>query len=183
MSKKETYITKLRQSRTDHLRWINQIKLLVSGIDVDVKTIAINESESTFGKWLYSCGMIFSTQNIKNSVYDIEHYFKACFEDYLKIYATLVQGHSSGFLSNLFSNSKPSQSDLILAQQHYQTLVQTSDKMLSSLRLFESQLLAMGEKKFDELILHDTSAISLSQEEPESVEKKVFRYRGQVIEE
>lgn len=181
MSKKETYIIKLRHSRTEHQRWINQIKLLVSGIDVDVKSIAINETESAFGNWLYSCGMIFSTQNIKKSVYDIEKYFKLCFEDYLKIYGTLIKTGSSGFLSGMFSSSKPSNSDLIIAQQYYEGLIATSDKMLSCLRLFESQLLAMGEQKFEELILHE----QLPQEQIESAseEKKVFRYRGQVIEE
>ncbi len=183
MSKKETYIIKLRKSRTEHQRWINQVKLLVSGIDVDVKAIALNESESAFGKWFYSCGMIFSTQSIKKSVYDIEHYFKQCFEDYLKIYSTLIKTGSSGFLSGMFSSSTPSNSDLIIAQQHYEALIRTSDKMLSSLRLFESQLLAMGEHKFDELVLHEQVSQVPVEEVSETEEKKVFRYRGQVIEE
>lgn len=183
MSKKETYITKLRQSRTEHLRWMNQIKLLVSGIEIDVKAISINESESSFGEWLYSCGMIFSTQSIKNSVYDIERYFKKCFEDYLNIYSTVVKTNSSGFLSGMFSSSKPSNSDLIIAQQHYEDLVHTSDKMLSSLRRFESQLLAMGEQKFDELILHENTPTPSQKTVTQSDEKKMYRYRGQIIEE
>ncbi|HFU77637.1 MAG TPA: hypothetical protein ENK68_03945 [Epsilonproteobacteria bacterium] len=187
MSKKDTYITKLRQSRTDHLRWLNQIKLLVSGIQVDVDKIEINASESQFGNWFYTCGMIFSTQNIKKSVYEIENSLTACFEIYLKIYSTLIKTNSSGFLSGMFASSKPSNSDLLIAQQYYQTLIETSDKMLASLRLFESQLLAMNGEKFDELILHtnnDTQKLEQTLENTaEFEEKKVYRYRGQVIEE
>lgn len=155
MSSKETFIVHLRKARTHHLKWLNQIKLLVSGIGMDKEAISINQSESLFGVWLYDEAVIFSSTVSKNVLQEIETLHTECFEHYLKIYHMLFNQKSGGLFGSLMGPKKPGASELMLARQFYEELVKASDALIGRLRVFESQLLATSEAKFEELVLNE----------------------------
>ncbi|MBD3800930.1 MAG: hypothetical protein IE886_05665 [Campylobacterales bacterium] len=45
MASKENYIQNIRNARTHQLKWINQIKLMVSGISQEKEAVPVNQSE------------------------------------------------------------------------------------------------------------------------------------------
>jgi hypothetical protein len=153
MTTKEHFINHLRKARTQHLKWLSQIKLLVSGVAVDKEQIAVNPSEAAFGLWLYDEAMVFSGNAGSSAlIEEIESLYLECFDRYFKIYHTLP-AKSSGFVSAILGAKKASAAEMTVAQQYYEDLVGTSDGLINRLRRFESQLLATSEAKFAELLL------------------------------
>jgi hypothetical protein len=180
MTTKERFIVHLRQARVQHQRWLNEIKLMVMGISADRERVALNPSESPFGMWLYDEAMVFAVSSSKNVLEEIASFHGECHDHYFKIYHTLY-GKSGGFLQGMLGARKPGASELMLAQKFYEELVPVSDNLLNRLRVFESQMLATVETKFDELLF----ALEAPEEEAPAapVSKKVQRmYRGQPVE-
>ena len=183
MSTKEQFIVRLRRARAQHLKWLNYVKLMVTGISVDAAQLPVNQSESVFGSWLYEEAMVFSTSNSKNVLSEIDAYHTLCYGHFLKIYHTLNSAKSGGLLQNVFGSRKANDNELILAQKYYEELVAASDAMINRLRLFESQMLATAESKFDELVLTcDEPSAHLNIIQPAAPVSKVQRmYRGQPV--
>ena len=74
MNAKEQNIQRLYKARTTHLKWVNSLKLLVSGFDIDKKTLTPLLQDSEFGKWFYNEAMQFSQFNSKNVLEELETY-------------------------------------------------------------------------------------------------------------
>lgn len=181
MSKKDSYLELLRQARVEHKKWINQIRLIVSGLEKNRNTIPINPSESAFGDWLYSKAIAYSIANSKLVLTDMEISFDRCYEEYHKIYAVLFKESQSGILSSIFTSSKASTSDYKVAGQYYEVLLKNSDNLLNKLRIFENQLVATNFEKFDRAISDEESE---NEEEIKAPKQKEQRYyRGSLIEE
>jgi len=180
MTTKERFIVHMRQARSQHLKWLNTIRLMVMGIAVDREEVALNPSESPFGLWLYDEAMVFVTSSSKNVLGEIADLHNRCHEHYIKIYHTLY-GNNGGFLRNMFGGSRPGSSELILAQRYYEELVADSDALVNRLRLFESQMLAAPDAKFDELVVAAEEPETAAAKAP-AVSPKVQRmYRGQPV--
>jgi len=185
MSSKENFISKLHKAGYEHKKWLNSIKVLVSGMSVEKESIPLNEMDTPFGHWLYSDAMVFSTQSSKSVLEDISKLYTECYESYLKIYGIMFAGKNNGFLSGLFSNNKASSSELLLAQKYYEELVVISDNLIKRMRTFENQMYATSSEKFDHLCPETSSAPEQSRnEEADATPEKVQRYyRGTLIEE
>lgn len=180
MSTKEQFIGRLRKARTHHLKWLNQIRLLVSGITADKESIAVNQSESAFGVWFYDEAMAFGNSTSKNVLGEMDKLYGSCFDHYFKIYHTLFSNSSGGFMNAILGPKKPAAGELMMAQKFYEELVVSSDALMGKLRLFESQLLATGEDKFAELMVPET-AEEAPIEKPSSGSSVKRMYRGQPI--
>jgi hypothetical protein len=185
MSSKENFISKLHKAGYEHKKWLNSIKVLVSGMSVDKESIPLNEMDTPFGHWLYSDAMVFSTQSSKSVLEDISKLYTECYESYLKIYGVMFAGKNNGFLSGLFSNNKASSSELLLAQKYYEELVVISDNLIKRMRTFENQMYATSSEKFDHLCPEASPAPMQNRgEEADAASEKVQRYyRGTLIEE
>lgn len=181
MSLKEHYIQEAKEAKIEHKKWVNQIRLIISGLETNKELIALNPSASHFGNWLYSNTLGYTVSNSKLVLDDIELLFDKCYEEYHHIYTLLLKEQNSGILASLFGVKKASSSDYKIASQHYETLLLYSDKLLSKMQLFENQLSATSVEKFAKA-LEDNK---ISQNEP--VEKKKSKeqryYRGHLIEE
>lgn len=180
MSKKDDYLELLRQARVEHKKWINQIRLIVSGLEKNRTKVPINPSESAFGDWLYSKAIAYNIANSKLVLTDIEMLFDRCYEEYHKIYAVLFKESESGILSSIFGSSKASTSDYKIAGQYYETLLENSDKLLNKLRLFENQLVATNFEKFDRAISDEVTEVEEEVKAPKQKEQRY--YRGSLIE-
>jgi hypothetical protein len=187
MATKEVFIQKLKQARNAHISWVNNIKLLVSGIDMDSADIPLSKIDSAFGKWLYNEGMVFSTASTKSTLEEIDGLHSKLHDTYMPIYQIFYQNKSGGMFNNLFgSKHRASQNELLLAQRYYEEIVVLSDKLKSKLRVFESQLLATTDEKFEEFAAYFAAASTTSEPEDDSEavihdDGKPRYYRGQRI--
>lgn len=185
MSSKENFISQLHHAGYEHKKWLNSIKVLVSGINGDKNSIPLNEMDTLFGHWLYHDAMVFSTQSSKLVLAEIAKLYTECYELYFKIYSVMFAGKSDGFLAGLFSNNKASNSEILLAQKYYEELVNISDTLIKRMRIFENQMYATSSEKFDRLVPQaDIIPVENSAEKTPEVPAKVQRYyRGSLIEE
>jgi len=189
MSKKDSFIEQARQARVNHNKWINQIRLIVSGLEKDKNTIALNQSESPFGVWLYTKATIYSISNSKMVLDEIETLYNECYEEYHKIYAVLFKDDGGGLIKSLFGAKKASNAEYQLAEQHYEALLGKSDQLLNKLKVYENQLNATSSEKFDKALEdHDEPDMkSMSNAEIEAMlneqakSKEQRYYRGSLI--
>jgi hypothetical protein len=184
MSSKENYIQGIRTARTQQLKWLNQIKLMVSGVSMEKDAIPVNQTDSAFSQWLYNDAMVFSTSNAKTIIDEMGDLHTRCYDIYLRIYGTLF-GAQKGGLMGMFTHKKAGASDLMLAQNYYAELVTASDQLVNRLRAFESLMLATPESKFDELIIAPSPAPQMAAAEAaasDSGAKQKIYFRGRLIE-
>ncbi len=152
MTNKEKFIHNMHQARTAHIRWVNAIKLLVSGIDVDEKQITLDATHSQFGVWYYNEAMLFSLGTSKLALEDIENFLMELHDKYTKIYPIYYGSRKRNLLSEfLGGRTRASAHEIELSQRFYEDIIQLSDKLKQKLRIFEAQLMSLSDEKFDEL--------------------------------
>jgi hypothetical protein len=152
MTNKEKFIHNMHQARTAHIRWVNAIKLLISGIDVDEKQITLDITHSTFGAWYYSEAMLFTIGSSRMVLEEIELLLMELHDKYTRIYPIYYGNRKRTILSGfLGGRTRASVPEIELSQRYYEEIIQISDKLKQKLRIFESQLMSLPEEKFDEL--------------------------------
>lgn len=149
MTNKEKSIHNLHQARTAHIRWVNAIKLLISGIDVSADSIAISPTDSPFGQWFYDEAMLFSLGTSRMVLEEMEMILLALHDKYMKIYPIYFGNKKKGLLGGLIgSKTKASEHEIELSQHFYEEIITLSDKLKHKLRIFESQLVSLNDDKF-----------------------------------
>jgi hypothetical protein len=152
MTSKEKFIHNMHQARTGHIRWVNAIKLLISGIDVDEKQITLDATHSAFGVWYYNEAMLFTLGSSRMVLEEIELLLTKLHDKYTKIYPIYYGNHKRTILSGfLGGRTRASASEIELSQRYYEEILDISDKLKHKLRIFESQLISLSEEKFNEL--------------------------------
>ncbi len=150
MTNKEKSIHNLHQARTAHIRWVNAIKLLVSGIDVSSDTIELSPTDSLFGKWYYEEAMLFSLGTSRMVLEEIEEVLLSLHDKYMKIYPIYYAQKKKTLIGGLLgAKNKASEHEIELSQRYYEEIIILSDKLKHKLRILESQLMSLGEDKFD----------------------------------
>lgn len=153
MTNKEKFIHNLHQARTAHIRWVNAIKLLISGIDVDEKQITLDATHSEFGLWYYNEAMLFSLGTSQMVLEEIENIFTELHDKYTKIYPIYYRNKKRNILNEfLGGRTRASAHEIELSQRFYEEIVGLSDKLKHKLRIFEAQMMSLSEEKYDELI-------------------------------
>lgn len=151
MTTKERFIHNLHQARTAHIRWVNSIKLLISGIDVNEKQISLDATASEFGVWFYNEAMLFSLGTSRMVLEDIEKLFISTHDKYTKMYPIYYnKGRKNLFGTLLGRKNDISDHEREFAQRYYEEIVILSDQLKHKLRIFEAQLMSLSEEKFDE---------------------------------
>jgi hypothetical protein len=150
MTSKEQTLHHLYQARTAHIRWVNTIKLLVSGIDVPVTTIPLSPADSDFGRWYYTDAVRFSLGVSQMVLDEIETLLLAMHDKYTRIYPIYYGSKKKSLFGGLLGGrTKASEPEIEFSVRHYEEIVVLSDKLKHKLRIFESQLMSMGEEKFE----------------------------------
>ncbi len=148
---KEQAIHRLQKARTSHVRAINDVKLLVSGLYLDESQFKLGQTKTEFGKWFYEEAMIFSTGNSRIHLEAIESLLLELHDHFTKIYQIYFANQSGGIMGLFGKKNKPSDAEKELARRLYDEMIALSDQLKQKLRVFESQLLSMPEEKFVEL--------------------------------
>lgn len=181
MTNKENSIHNLHQARTAHIRWVNAIKLLVSGIEVSSDTIALSPTDSLFGKWFYDEAMLFSLGTSRMVLEEIENILLSLHDKYMKIYPIYYGQKKKNIISGLLgAKSKASEHEIELSQRYYEEIITLSDKLKHKLRILESQLMSLAEDKFDVLAgftnTETSVALELKIPEPINNEEEAYYY-------
>lgn len=180
MSAKAAFIQHFRHARTKHLQWLNQIKLMISGIEQ--QGVALNQAESAFGSWLFDQALMLSSGSSKRMIDELIALHTECYDHYIRIYHILHK--EAGLIQGIFGIGKKASSyELQLAQRYYETLIERSDLLLSRTRQLESYLLAAPESEFESMLI-ETAVPAVPETAPthRSVSKGANYYRGQRIE-
>lgn len=179
MTHKEKFIHNFHQARTSHIRWVNTIKLLISGINVSAEDIAISPTESEFGKWFYNDAMHFSQGNSRMVLEDIETLLLLLHDKYTKIYPIYFRSKKKSFIGELWGrDNHASEHEIELSHHYYEEIVTLSDKFKHKLRILEAQFLSYGEEKFDLIaeFSHIESAAPIDLKLPEPINNKEDAY-------
>lgn len=158
MHVKETYIRNLQQARTEHIRWVNNVKLLITGIDISLQKLPLNPTESAFGQWYYDKAILFTSTNSRIVLEDIEKIYHEIYEIYMKIYQIFQLKKTSGLFANLMKK-KISAHEQELANRYYEEMIKISDQLSAKLKIFENQLHATPSEKFEELSKYETGKL------------------------
>jgi hypothetical protein len=146
MTSKERFVHNLHQERSTHIRWVNTIKLLVSGIDINEKHITPDATTSEFGVWFYQEAMLFTLDTPRMVLEDIEELFHTLYDKYMKIYSIYYGQKKKPFLGSLLgAKAKVSEHEMELSHRYYEEIVVLSDKLKHKLRILESQLMSFSE--------------------------------------
>ncbi len=147
---KEQTIHNLHKARTAHVRTLNSVKLLVSGLNVDESQFKLGQTETAFGKWFHEEAMLFSTGNSRIHLEAMEATLLQLHDHFTKIYQ-IYFANSSGIMGMFGKKNKPSDAEKELAKRLYDEMIVFSDELKQKLRVFESQLSSMPEEKFAQL--------------------------------
>lgn len=179
MNPKDSYITQLKKAHAEHKKWLNQVRLVVSGIVDKTDTIPVDAAQTPFGMWLYAKGLVFTTIRTSEVIAEIEQLYKECYDVYLKIYA-LLGNKKKGLLSFWVQPAYANSTELKAAQEHYETLVAVADTLSQKLRVLEAQMAATSESQFEPF-----GNLEEPKEKPEETKTptKRYCYRGTIIEE
>ncbi len=145
---KEQTIHNLHKARTAHVRTLNTVKLLVSGLNVDESQFKLGQTETAFGKWFHEEAMLFSTGNSRIHLEAIETLLLQLHDHFTKIYKIYFANNSGGIMGLFGKKNRPSDAEKELAKRLYDEMIAFSDELKQKLRIFESQLSSMPEEKF-----------------------------------
>ena len=147
MSKKQENIQKLYKARTDHLKWINDIKFLITGVysNIPLPNPVLHESE--VGKWFYSDALQFSQFNSRLVLDEIENILEGMYEVYSDIY-TIFSNQKENKLKSLFGVRKGlSNYESKQVSHYYDEIIVLSDRFKNKLKILESQVMALDDEK------------------------------------
>jgi hypothetical protein len=179
MSAKERNLNNLYKARVAHLKWVNTVKLLVSGFNVEKShmTLPIIQ-DSEVGAWYYNQALQFSQFKSQSVVEEMESILEAMFNYYAKIYAIYFGEKPSSFRSFFGKKDKGvNENEKELASRYYEDIVKLSDEFKQKLNTFERQMTALPESDHAQV-----SDFSMLDPEPEA-EKKVLRKKEEEVEE
>lgn len=147
MGVKEKNLNNLYKARVAHLKWVNTIKLLVSGFHVEKSHMTLPIIQDTeVGAWYYNQAIQFSQFKSQSLLEEMENILEAMYNYYAKIYAIYFNEKKSSIRSLFGQKGKDvSANDKELASRYYQDIVKLSDEFKQKLNTFERQMTALPE--------------------------------------
>ncbi|UFH59664.1 hypothetical protein [Sulfurovum mangrovi] len=149
MSAKEKSLNRLYKARVAHLKWVNTIKLLVSGFKVDQSHLTLPIiQDSEIGRWYYNEAIQFAQFRSQSVLVEMETLLEEMFNIYTKIYEIYFTHKQSTFKTLLgIKNHTVNRHEMELAGRYYEDIVKLSDEFKGKLHTLERQLLAMQENE------------------------------------
>jgi len=153
--KKTEILEHLRAAKVAHINWVQRAKLLISGLDIKEESIPVNSTECRFGKWFYGDGQLLNAirNNPTESMQNIEKLHFELHDIYLNIFKTYYSTQEQGFFSKLFGKEKKiSESEHIMALQHFDRIKEISNKLIEEINVLERRISAISDAEIKELV-------------------------------
>ncbi|WP_345975802.1 hypothetical protein [Sulfurimonas sp. HSL3-7] len=148
---KERYVWNMQQAKTSNMRQLHSLKLLVSGLDIDKSHFTPELAETVFGKWFYGEAVLFSSENSRPCLNDIEETMLRFHGHFSEIYAIYYGRRAGGLLGLLGIKRKPAPAQTASAQRHYDAMVALSDRLRELMHRLEAILKKMPDETFSKL--------------------------------
>ncbi len=150
---KENYVRNMQQAKTSIVRELHSLKLLVSGLDIDIDKSHFTPklTETVFGKWFYGEAMLFSSEKSSRCLSDIEKTLLEFHAHFTQIYATYYVKRAGGLLGLLGIKSKPTPAEKASAQHLYEEMVTLADQLKKEMNNLAAVLESMPDEAFYQL--------------------------------
>jgi hypothetical protein len=182
MGKKQDNIQKLYKARTAHLKWVNDIKFLISGVYTNNTIPKPTLHDSEVGDWFYSNALQFSQFNSRLVLDDMEKILEDIYNVYSNIFSIYSNAKENKIKSLFGMRNGVSNYESKQASLYYDEIIELSDKFKSRLKTFESQILALDEEKHnliqDFTELKDVSPVNNLSTHKESLKEYNYGPRG-----
>ncbi|MDH4944932.1 hypothetical protein [Sulfurimonas sp. C5] len=149
MNTKEKNMYRLYRARTAHLKWLNNIKLLVSGLNVDKKQLTPIVQDTELGQWFYNEAKQFAQFNSKNVLEEMEELLENMYNIFAKIYSIYFGEAKSSLKTFLGFKNSASKYEIELATRCYEDIVVLSDQFKNKFGVLERQLFALSDVKHE----------------------------------
>ena len=161
MNSKDKNINHLYRARASHIKWMNSVKLLVSGLTIQEKVPSLIIQDSLLGQWFYDEALQFAKFNSQQVLTEIESLIESIYSKYTQIYA-IYFGKQSGVIKAIFGvNKSASKHELELASKYYEEILSLSDQLKKKLASLERQLFALGLDQHNEVNIFEDDKPSL----------------------
>lgn len=173
MNAKEKNLNNLYRARVAHLKWVNTVKLLVSGFKVDKSHMTLPIIQDTeVGAWYYNQALQFAQFKSQNVLEEMESLLEAMFNYYAKIYAIYFTEKQNAIRS-LFGKKEHTvgHNEKELASRYYEDIIKLSDEFKGKLHTLERQMMALQEKEH-EMVSDFNLADPVSESKREALEIK-----------
>jgi len=151
LEEKKQIITRLRDAKKAHRRWVSNAQILMQGVPVKNDQIPLNETECGFGRWYYGEGQALRKYALYKA---IEQPHTALHNTYLQIFNLLFRERKVSLFGRLLGKkAEPSQAELEEAKRLFVLLNAESLKITSLLDELEELIMGMDEKDF-RLLFH-----------------------------
>jgi hypothetical protein len=150
---KERYVWSMQQARTSIVRQLHSLKLLVSGLDIEMDKSQFTPklTETVFGKWFYGEAMLFSSENNLHCLNDIEKSLLEFHAHFTQIYATYYAKRAAGLLGLLGIKRKPTPAEEASAHRLYEEMITLADRLKKQMNLLAAILEEMPDEAFYQL--------------------------------
>ena len=150
---KDNYVRNMQQAKTSIVRELHSLKLLVSGLDIDIDKSHFTPklTETVFGKWFYGEAMLFSSEKSSLCLSDIEKTLLEFHAHFTQIYAIYYVKRAGGLLGLLGIKSKPTPAEKASAQYLYEEMIILADKLRKQMNLLAAILETMPNEAFYQL--------------------------------
>jgi uncharacterized protein (UPF0335 family) len=151
---KQEILEQLRAAKAAHVNWVQRAKMLISGFQMDEKSIPVNSTECQFGKWFYSDAQKLNAlqNNPIECMSSIENLHFELHDVYMHIYKIYYETDSQGFFSKIFGKKKKITDDAKkLAQEYFGSMEKISKELIAEINKMERRIVAISESEFDKL--------------------------------
>jgi len=148
---KERHVQNMQQARTSIVRQLHSLKLLVSGLDIDKSHFTPVLAETAFGRWFYGEAVHLASEEIRQSLGDIEKTLLEFHAHFMEIYAAYYARRTGRVLGMLGLKRKPTLAQKAAAQILYEKIVPLADLLRKQMNSLEAVFETMPEEAFCQL--------------------------------
>ena len=152
--KKEEILTKLRDAKTSHIKWVQRAKFLIEGLDIDKNAIPVDSTECSFGKWFYSDAQKLNSlrnNNIEN-MDKIAQLHTELHNIYLQIFKIYFSKPKGGFFSKIFGNRKKiTEDEKVYARKLFNEIEAISKDLLNEVNLLERRIISIPDEEIENM--------------------------------
>ncbi len=176
VNNKEKNIDHLYKARASHTKWMNSVKLLVSGLTVEEKAPSPIIQDSLLGQWFYNEALQFAKFNSQQTLNDIESLIEKIYNTYTQIYA-IYFGKQSGIIETIFGvNKSTNKHELELASKYYEESLLLSDQLKQKLVILERQFFALSLEQHNEVKIFEVDTSLSEQSLLNRTDKNNYRF-------
>ena len=140
------HIQDINEAKVAHMRWVKRAKHLVSGYNIDINFVPVEETACNFGKWFYTHGIFLLRderyEELMERIGELHIQVHNYYREIYNIYFVIPENRSLLKKIVTFSSKKVSTKDKEKAAEAFKSLEETSTQLIELLEELKSALKA-----------------------------------------